>query len=136
MLNVSASIDLTAPVERVWAHVSRFDDASWVKGTKHCSVEGTGVGTIRTITTADGARIREKLLSHDEAQHRFSYAIVEAPMPIQNYVSLVEVHADGAGSRITWSCTFEAPEGMAEAIRTGLDGLFRATLAELASSLG
>jgi hypothetical protein len=136
MLRVSASVELSASVERVWSHVSRFDDASWVRGTKQCLVEGAGVGAVRTIVTVDGARIREKLLSYDETAHRFSYAIIEAPMPLHDYVSSVEVEAKGSGTRMTWSCSFEAPAENAEAIRTGLDGLFRASLEDLKTSLG
>ena len=135
-MHIEASVSVPVAPAQAFALVDYFGDASWVPGTARCEIEGTGVGALRNITTTDGVKLKERLESFDAAAHRYSYRLVEAPMPVKDYVSTVEVAAEGTGSRITWKASFEAPAESAEGIRGALDGLFRAAMDGLREKLG
>ena len=135
-MHIEASVSVPAAPEKAFAAVDYFGDASWVPGTASCQVEGTGVGALRNITTVDGVKLKERLESFDASARRYTYRLIEAPMPLKDYVSTVEVAPDGSGSRITWKASFEAPAEGGEGIRGALDGLFRAAMDGLRKTLG
>jgi hypothetical protein len=126
MPNIEASVSVPVSPEKAFAVVGSFDDASWVPGTARCEVEGKGVGAVRTITTVDGVKLKELLEA--ESASGYTYRLIEAPMPIRDYVSTVEVAGDGAGARITWKASFDAPADSVEGIRGALDGLYRTAM--------
>jgi hypothetical protein len=134
-MQIEASVSVPVPPAQAFAFVNYFGDASWVPGTARCEVEGTGVGALRSITTVDGVELKERLETFDAGAHRYSYRLIEAPTPLKDYVSTVEVVAEGTGSRITWKASFEAPAEGAEGIRGALDGLFRTAMDGLRSKL-
>ena len=56
------TIEINAPIEKVWAVVSNFQDMSWHPA--FVKTEGTGgndVNATRILTTKDGGKINEKL---------------------------------------------------------------------------
>ena len=108
-MHIEASVSVPVAPAQAFAFVDYFGGASWVPGTASCEIEGTGVGAVRNITTVDGVKLKERLESFDARAHRYSYRLVAAPMPVQDYVSTVEVTPEGTGSRITWKAQFEAP---------------------------
>jgi hypothetical protein len=136
MTNIEASVSVAATPEQAFKLVGNFADASWVPGTARTELEGSGIGAVRTVTTADGTRLKERLESYDAAAHRYTYALIEAPMPLKNYLSTVEVTGEGKGSRIRWTASFEAPPELAEGIRGALDGLFETAMDGLRERLG
>jgi hypothetical protein len=131
MPQIEASVTVSVTPDRAFSVVDFFGDGMWIPGTARCEVMGTGVGALRQITTSDGARIKEKLESYDTKTLRYSYSIVEAPMPLDSYLSTVEVKAEGAGARITWKAVFSAPQATEEGLRGALEGLFQAAVAGL-----
>jgi hypothetical protein len=136
MTNIEASVTVAATPEEAFALVGNFSDASWVPGTARTELDGSGVGAVRTVITADGTRLKERLESYDAAARRYTYALIEAPMPLENYTSTVEVSSEGKGARIRWSASFEAPADIVDGVRTGLDGLFKMAMDGLRSRLG
>ncbi len=130
-----AEVHLTVSAARVWQVVGSFADAAWIPGTARCELEDREVYGTRRITTEDGVVIRERLLSHDATARTFTYTIVEAPMPLEDYESRVQVDDDGEGSRVRWSATWQAPADAAGSIEQGLGALFRAALDGLKSRL-
>jgi hypothetical protein len=136
MPNIEASVTVSATPEQAFAVVGNFSDASWVPGTARTELDGSGVGAVRTVTTADGTRLKERLEEYDPARRRYTYALVEAPMPLKNYFSTVEVASAGAGALIRWTASFDAPAEMAENIRGALDGLFKTAMDGLKTRLG
>jgi hypothetical protein len=130
-----AEVYLTVSAARVWQVVGSFADAAWIPGTARCELEDRAVYGTRRITTENGVVIRERLLSHDENARTFTYTIVEAPMPLEDYESRVQVDENGEGSRVRWSATWQAPAGAAGGIEQGLGALFRAALDGLKSRL-
>jgi hypothetical protein len=136
MPNIDASVVVSATPDQAFALVGDFSDASWVPGTARTELDGSGVGAVRTVTTADGTRLKERLEAYDAAARRYTYALIEAPMPLENYESTVEVTGEGKGARIRWTASFEAPPEMAEGIRGALDGLFKTAMDGLRTRLG
>jgi hypothetical protein len=67
------------------------------------------IGVIRRLTLADGAIVRERLLSVDDPLRTLSYRFEEAPLPLDNYVATVRLApvTGQAKTFISWSASFE-----------------------------
>jgi uncharacterized protein YndB with AHSA1/START domain len=124
MTKVSKTIHIAADPATVWTMLGRFDGLeAWMPPITRCEGTGSGPGATRTLTMGDGATVIEELVSVDDGARRYSYKIVEAPLPIKNYLSTLSVTGEGSGSGVTWACEFEvdgAPEAEIEAMMSGL----------------
>jgi hypothetical protein len=86
-------------------------------------VEGEGIGQTRKISMGP-APIVERLEERDEAAKKIVYSIVEGPLPVQNYVSTMQLSDAGEGrSKLTWSSTFE-PVGDEAAAKQIVSGIY------------
>jgi carbon monoxide dehydrogenase subunit G len=129
--------EIAADASAVWELARDFGGLKrWNPGISSCEVSGAGVGAVRTIKMGDFA-LRERLEKIDEAKRSFSYAIIEAPIPVEAYLATFDVHALGPGkTRVVWSCTFE-PKGAPEADLVALfEGVYRSGIAGLRNALG
>jgi NADPH:quinone reductase len=118
----SAIID--APVERVWAILRDFNShAAWHGVVGQSRIEaaerGDQVGCVRNFTLKDGNQIREQLLTLDDRNHRSTYCIVEATVPLQRYVATVTLKPVTDGNRTFWhwESTFATPPGREQELR-------------------
>ena len=136
MAAVSAAAQFKASADQAWAKVGSFEETSWIPGNDGSEVSGEGVGATRSFKTPDGGQIVERLEAHDAAGRSYTYSIVEAPMPIQNYQSTIAVKPAGDGSEVSWSCTFEVAPDLEETIVGALKGLYEGAMAGLKESLG
>jgi hypothetical protein len=85
-----------ASVDAVWAKVSDFCGiANWHPAIEKCALSADG--KTRTLSLKGGGSIVEKLEKRDDAQHSYSYSIVEGPLPVANYMSTISVTREGAG---------------------------------------
>jgi NADPH:quinone reductase-like Zn-dependent oxidoreductase len=77
------------------------------------------VGCVRSFTLKDGNRIREQLLTLDDRDHRSTYCIVQATVPLQRYVATVTLRRVTDGNRTFWhwESTFATPPGMERELR-------------------
>ena len=75
---------------------------------------GTQVGCVRSFTLKDGHRIREQLLTLSDREHKSTYCIVEASVPLQRYVASATLKpvTDGDRTFWHWESTFATPPGM------------------------
>ena len=112
MVEYSAVLDSDA--QQVWSVLKRFGEIhKWHPSIMASSIEGDQpdglVGCIRTLTLADGAVVRERLLSVDDRDLRLSYRFEEAPLPLDNYVATVKLVAltGQAKTLVTWSAHFD-----------------------------
>jgi hypothetical protein len=109
--------ELDASVDEVWERVKEFGDLSaWAPDAKVLDVEGEGVGAIRRVQAGDaaGGIFKERCEAHDPDAHSFSYAVLESPAPIKDYVAVVKLSDLGPGRcGIEWSSEFE-PVGVPE----------------------
>ncbi len=57
---------------------------------------------IRTLSLKGGGTIVEKLVEWSDTDHKYTYTILESPLPVADYTSTLSVKADddgGAGIR-------------------------------------
>jgi hypothetical protein len=148
-LKVSESIEIAAPVDTVWARVSKFDDASWIPAVAKTEAKGgSAVGATRRLSLkGDGSpTVDEELVKFDADGKTLQYKIVTVDpkvLPVTNYASTITVEGDAAKSKITWKAGFyrgypnndPPPELNDEASEAAVKGLYQATLAELKKSL-
>ena len=121
---VVRSTVIDAPIERVWAVLRDFNshdqwhgvvDSSRIEGGDR----GDQVGCVRSFSLKDGNRIREQLLALDDREHKSTYCIVEASVPLQRYVASVTLKPVTDGNRTFWhwESSFATPPGMERELR-------------------
>ena len=80
-----------------------------------------GIGALRTLTSADGSTIVERLETLDGVAHRLSYALL-TDTPFRDCLTTMTVHELGRGqAEVEWSATFEADGLPAEEAREMLE---------------
>ena len=89
----------------------------WHEAVESSRIEGgeraDQVGCVRNFSLRDGNHIREQLLTLSDTEHRSTYCIVEATLPLQHYVATVTLKPVTDGNRTfwRWESTFSAPPG-------------------------
>jgi NADPH:quinone reductase len=121
---VVRSTVIDAPIERVWAVLRDFNSHDqWhgvVEQSRIDALERSDqVGCIRSFTLKDGNRIREQLLALDDTQHKSTYCIVDATVPLQRYVATVTLKpvTDGQRTFWHWESSFATPPGRERELR-------------------
>jgi NADPH2:quinone reductase len=121
---VVRSTIIDAPIERVWAVLRDFNSHDqWHDVVDQSRIEGgersDQVGCVRSFTLKDGNRIREQLLTLSDTEHKSTYCIVEATVPLQRYVATVTLKpvTDGDRTFWHWESTFATPPGRERELR-------------------
>lgn len=148
-LHVTESVEVNAPVDKVWEAVKDFDSLpKWhpgFSGDELVSGANGKAGTVRKLTIKDGPSFTEKLLSYNAAHHSYHYAIIESPLPFTDYSSTISVHEGSGGmTKVVWSGSFKRknpadspPEAESDAGVTKLvKGVYRGGLDNLKKMLG
>ena len=112
MATASAFIDIPASADEVWQLIGGFNSLpDWLPFIPKSELsEG---GRVRSLQTADGAVVVERLEAFDNAGKTYSYSILQAPFPATDYLATIRVEAQGQGARVTWSGRFE-PVGVSD----------------------
>jgi hypothetical protein len=140
VISVKEKVELSVPPEKAWEVIK--DYASWhtwhpvVASTEITSGKGNTRGTVRVLTTKDGAKITEQLVHYQPKIFSYTYRITDSPLPVTDYVSTLGVKAAKSGSVVTWSSHFKAKEGTsdADAAKT-IRGIYTAGLNSLKEKL-
>lgn len=118
MVSVQRSTIIDAPIDRVWALLRDFNDHDqWHPAVHRSQIEDgckpDQIGAVRDFTLKTGERIREKLLSLSDKDYRFRYAIVDAEIPLENYIAEVSLKPVTDGNRTFWNwrSNFSTPPG-------------------------
>jgi mxaD protein len=138
-LNTHESISVNVPPDRAWATVNQWDALqSWCPAFEKTEIVsgGTGVGSIRAITLANGPTFTEELLAVDTAAKSLRYRIVDSPLPIVEYVSGMKVVSVSEGtSEIIWDGSYKrrakdnpGPDANDDAMMKLVGGLYKACL--------
>jgi mxaD protein len=147
-LRVVETVEVKAPLEKVWATVRDFDSLhKWHPGIASDElVSGANgkSGSVRKLTIKDGPAFTERLLGYDEAHHSYHYMIVESPLPVAHYSSTISVRPGHGGmTKVIWSGSFKRknpsdnpPEAESDAGVTKLiKGVYRGGLDNLKKML-
>ncbi|MFB7470230.1 SRPBCC family protein [Kitasatospora sp. NPDC056184] len=115
MASTSVSRIVPATPEQVWALIGGFDALpDWLPYIpESVALEG---GRVRRLANPDGDVIIERLVDFNETERQYSYAILQAPFPVDGYVSTIRVHAVPGRddvAEVQWSGRFN-PKGATE----------------------
>ena len=110
-----ASTVIDAPADEVWATIRDFNGlATWHGGLVASSEiedgkSGDQVGAVRSFKLTDGTHLRERLLSHSDAERSYSYDFQKTPFDVDNYCATIRVTpvTDGNKSFVEWWTTFD-----------------------------
>lgn len=136
---VVRSTVIDAPIERVWAVLRDFNSHDqWHDVVAESRIEGgeksDQVGCVRAFHLKDGNFIREQLLTLDEREHKSTYCIVEATVPLMRYVATVTLKPVTDGNRTFWhwESSFASPPGREAELRQMVaEGVYEAGFANL-----
>jgi len=118
MVKVIKSTVLDAPVEAVWDVLRDFNGHDrWHPIVTDSVVEkglaSDRIGCVRRFHLANGAELREQLLTLSDADMAFSYCLLDTPVPLLNYVAHVRLIpvTDGDRTFWQWQSRFDTPPG-------------------------
>ncbi|MET0408474.1 MAG: SRPBCC family protein [Hyphomicrobium sp.] len=104
---VTETIEINAPVDKVWKVVGNFQDMSWLPIV--AKTEGKGgndVNATRTLTLKSGGTVDEELDRYSAEDHMYGYEITKVDvkvLPVNDYSSHITVEANGDNkSTVTW----------------------------------
>ena len=127
-MNVSLSAVIDSSAETVWQTVSDFQGIDkYLAMVTESTMVGSGVGAVRTLTLEGGAQVVERLEKLDGRLRSLTYAIIDSPLPIKDYVSTMDLQ-DLGGDRclVMWASKFE-PSGATEAeAKELIEGIYKA----------
>ncbi|WP_426361937.1 SRPBCC family protein [Streptomyces sp. E-08] len=91
MASTSVSRVVPASPQKVWDLIGGFDALpDWLPFIPESTpLEG---GRVRRLKNPNGEVIVERLVDFNEAERHYSYAILQAPFPVDGYVSTLRVH--------------------------------------------
>lgn len=144
MTKVYVSTVIAAPAAAVWQVVRDFNGlAGWTPFVAESRIEqgarADQVGCIRNFTLRDGGRIRERLLALSDYDLSCTYAILESPMGVENYVAKLSLTpiTDGNGTFAEWQAEFDCPpEREAALVQQIGTGVFQAAFNALKQRFG
>jgi hypothetical protein len=127
MPKVFCKTTIHVPADAIWQVIGDFGAAChYLTMVVNCTVEGKGVGALRTLTSADGSTIVERLETLDKGTHRLSYALL-TDTPFRNCLTTMLVRELGPSqAELEWSATFEAAGLPADEARDMLEGALTA----------
>jgi Polyketide cyclase / dehydrase and lipid transport len=141
MVKVYTSSVIEAPADRVWATVRDFNALpNWHPAIRDSRIEGNHpsdkIGCVRSFNLKDGGTIRERLLALSDYDYSCTYAILESPMGVSNYIATLKLApiTDGNRTFAEWSAEFDCDPDRATALvqlvgqgvfQTGFDALKR-----------
>jgi len=118
MIRVRRSAVIDAPIDRVWEVLRDFNSHSaWHPAVGDSRIErgepADQVGCVRNFFLKDGNHIREQLLALSDRDYISTYCILDATLPMRNYVASVQLKriTDGDRTFWHWESTFNVPKG-------------------------
>lgn len=114
MAKVFISTVVDSPVAQVWAVVRDFNGLpSWTPFAVDSRIEQNAradqIGCIRNFRLKGGGTIRERLLALSDYDFSTTYAILESPTAVENYVATLKLLPVTEGERtyVEWSAEFD-----------------------------
>lgn len=118
MARVYVSSVVNAPASKVWERVRDFNALpKWHPRIRDSRIEDAlpsdKIGCIRNFNLQNGDNIREQLLGLSDYDLFYTYAILESPMPLTDYIATLRLTpvTDGELTFAEWSAEFNcAPD--------------------------
>ena len=138
MAGAKVSQVIQASAEAVWDLLGDFGGVMrFSEGMESCSVEGEGVGAIRTLRMPGGIELDERLEVLDDSARALSYSITRGPLPMQAYYATISVHPQSESVyRVDWESTYEPTGVSEEQAREIAEGIYNGSLAAVKKTLG
>ena len=116
MPKVYISSVINAATDQLWKEIRDFNGLpSWHPRIVSSRIEqdepADRVGCVRHIRLETGAAIREKLLGLSDYEYACTYAILESPMGVENYLATLKLTpiTDGNRAFAEWTAEFDCP---------------------------
>ena len=129
MARVFVSSVVNAPAAKVWARVRDFNGLpNWHPAIAESRIENgeaaDKVGCVRAFSLRNGDRLRERLLGLSDHDLFCTYAILESPMGVENYVATLRLTpiSDGDRTFIEWTAEFDCPPEREAELIAGIGG--------------
>jgi NADPH:quinone reductase-like Zn-dependent oxidoreductase/uncharacterized protein YndB with AHSA1/START domain len=144
VIQVRRSTIIDAPIDEVWAILRDFNGHErWHPAVAESRIEdgraSDETGCVRRFRLTDGGELREQLLTLSDRDRRFSYCILDAPIPLIDYVANISLKPVTDGNRTfwEWSSSFAAPEDRAAELAALVgDGIYEAGFAAIRGMFG
>jgi hypothetical protein len=132
---IKRKVEIEGEMAKVWAEIGGWCAISkWHPALAKCEESEAGGKKQRTLTTKDGAVIKETLLSSTKTS--YTYRIDESPLPVSNYTATLAVTPDSDDKsevNVVWSAKFD-PKGDKAAAEKAMGDLFKAGLDQIKKS--
>jgi hypothetical protein len=129
MVRVYVSSVIDAGADSVWARVRDFNGLpQWHPGIADSRIENSEpadkIGCVRHLHTRDGGTIRERLLALSDYEYSCTYAILDSPMGVENYVATLKLTpvTDGGRTFAEWSAEFDCDDERAATLSEQIGG--------------
>lgn len=120
----------SASADEIWNLLRDFGGImKWNRDSlESVTVEGEGLGAIRTIKIPGGVSLQEKLEAFDDPGRSFSYSFTgKLVLPLEDYLaSMTVVPVDDARCEVHWSSTFGPGPFTEEQAEATVVGIYRA----------
>ncbi|GLK68343.1 SRPBCC family protein [Hansschlegelia plantiphila] len=125
-VEVTEATPVNATPDKVWATIGGFCGIqNWHPVVESCTLSTGGAKLVRTLALKGGGKLVERELRRDDGLMKYSYAIIDGPLPVADYVSTIQVEPSGsAGSKVTWTGTFQAKGASDAAAKDVIDGIY------------
>ncbi|QXI31291.1 SRPBCC family protein [Pseudomonas vanderleydeniana] len=132
MAATSVTIEIPASPDQVWQLMGGFGSLSdWLAFIPSTRLsEG---GRVRTLQTADGSVVVERLEAFDNRARRYSYSILQAAFPVTDYLATLQVREGSTpqSAIVEWAGIF-SPVGVGDEEAVALfHGIYSAGLEAL-----
>ena len=144
MARVYISTAIGAPADRIWQTIRDFNALpDWVPAVRESRIEGgqpaDQVGCVRAFRLQDGGFLRERLLALSDYDFSVTYAILESPMGVENYIATLKLApiTDGNRTFAEWTAEFDCdPANEAELTDNIGNNVFQAAFDALKARFG
>lgn len=129
MARVFTSAVINAPADRVWDRVRDFNGLpKWHPAIRDSRIEDAlpsdQVGCIRNFNLQNGDNIREQLLGLSDYDMFTTYAILDSPMPLEDYIATLRLTpvTDGDRCFAEWTAEFSCDPSDEADLVSGIGG--------------
>jgi hypothetical protein len=127
---ISAVMDI--PLAEAWGVLRDFNALPvyhpfFAKSEIEGGLASDQIGCVRNFFTHEGGHIREELLTLSDREHVCCYRILEATLPVQNYVAEMRLKPITEGNRTfgEWWAEYDVAPSDAESVHQTVSDTFR-----------